>query len=609
MKNANYIINPVNNNKINITTKEGKMIVDNYIKNLQVLKGGHTLYNFITDPINNKKILLNSKEGGVLIKNYANFSKGGSSIDEKKKLAEIRRQTAQEYAAKGRARVANKSARSTKAKDPGLSTTNMTKRKTGAIDRRHGLGTNSSKQSKSKTEECYELLKNIRCGDKATCEDAVESAPGSNCEWMSHRYPKDVERIKGDLCSKSDLPRNVLKFKHKGKKAFDFPSSGTYRKILKKKCRSDITTIDAAAAAAVTVATGDVEDGDADDGDSGGGAAAAATEDEGTHGDDDDDDDDSGGGAAAAAAAATEDVRDHRRNVITYTDDDDSASEEDDDSINTDDEDDESSGDLYIPISSIERVGVDDDGLLDESGSGGGAATGDDAELLDEGHLKQIFDHFDKGSKGYLINKEFSAILQIYFGNDEKLADTIAYPQTIASRRFDFEMFKTYMNENRVSVYKYINPNIRYILNLPCSSLQKDPTNSYLFMILNKMVINGEIDYYSRSMEYNTYAREKTHMLDFNNWTDIEKDTDIKQLRELIKKHAKLAISADTNMLKTNNKEDCAETVNNYKKAIVAWFRLKLYGTDSSGLCNSEDDKKVAKYAARVFELNQDYFN
>ena len=67
MKVLNHIINPIDNNKIDINTKKGKQIIKNYVKRLEILKGGSSIYNFIFDPVTNKNVLVNSGKGRLII--------------------------------------------------------------------------------------------------------------------------------------------------------------------------------------------------------------------------------------------------------------------------------------------------------------------------------------------------------------------------------------------------------------------------------------------------------------------------------------------------------------------------------------------------------------
>ena len=68
MKVSNYIINPINNKELNVNSKQGKNLINNYIKNLEILQGGGNPYYLIYDPSKNKNVLVNSAAGKQIIK-------------------------------------------------------------------------------------------------------------------------------------------------------------------------------------------------------------------------------------------------------------------------------------------------------------------------------------------------------------------------------------------------------------------------------------------------------------------------------------------------------------------------------------------------------------
>jgi hypothetical protein len=59
------------------------------------------------------------------------------------------------------------------------------------------------------------------------------------------------------------------------------------------------------------------------------------------------------------------------------------------------------------------------------------------------------------------------------------------------------------------------------------------------------------------------------------------------------------------------NADDGIEIIENYKIAIVAWFRLQVYKKNrtSDHKCAGADALKVAEYAAEVFKLDASHVN
>ena len=443
MKVSNYIINPINNKELNVNSKQGKNLINNYIKNLEILQGGGNPYYLIYDPSKNKNVLVNSVAGKQIIKKYLHYSRGGAA--QKETDAERRTRVKKEYAAKGRAVASIHAVPSTKIEAFHVSVDNHPSASTSV-----NVGVDSNEIGGGEDEDS---TGEERDGDEESDGEGDEDSTG--------------EERDGD----------------------------------------------------------EESDGEGDE------------DSDGEERDGDEESDEEGGG-----------VSDH----------------------------------------------------LDDGESEG--------NLLPSSKIKKIFEYFNKGNPydtpGLLFH-QFSAVLQLYFGNTIIDADKIAYMniKVMNRERLTYDNFEKYMDTNKKLISGDLDSKIRYLLDTVCNISIQDPSKMYLHNILNKMLITGEMNFYSWHMDKDISSEVD---LNFNNWSeeDIGKDAD--KLQKLIDKYSVLGRKLD----KKKQQSDCVEILKNYKMAIIAWFRLQLlkHGKGDTK-CSDRDALDISKLAKRVFDLNTSYFN
>jgi len=554
MKVLNHIINPIDNNKIDIKTAKGKQIIKKYSERLEILKGGSSIYNFIFDPVTNKNVLVNSGKGRSIIKKYLS-QRGGSAAA--RRVAEVRKREA----AKGRKKAQRGAVKITVAVDPGLSESNWGSGRAGSDLQRPAAAADeewveNAERRMAKRAACKKALQDIRCGSVDTCKKSVEDGRKNNCSWLNYRDGR-VSTVKTNVCKKKyKTPRKL-----KGRPAFAFTGAHD-KELLKKKC----------------VLGGDEK------------------EDEGS--DEEEEEEEEAGGR-----------------VIAIEDD--------------DDEEEEEAGGRAIAIEE------DDDDEEEEEEDEGGAVASKTILTVSSDEDKiiaKIFNHFrEKGliagedaSSGLQFH-QFSAILQLYFGNNERDADVIAYNLTNQARMaastagvtnpaaiITQDKFKEYMTSNATTGARHIDEHIRYILDITCGwTRDNGDVNAYglhiyLFQIMNEMLINGEIGYYSWFMDTDT--EDSSTKMKFEDWSDTVSDESI--LYKLIKKHATIARDLDRQEgagAGAAAAANCDEIIKNYKMAIVAWFRIQVLKKLSNlPRCLVDNvSAKIVSYANRVYSLQK----
>ena len=169
--------------------------------------------------------------------------------------------------------------------------------------------------------------------------------------------------------------------------------------------------------------------------------------------------------------------------------------------------------------------------------------------------------------------------------------------------RLPYDKFEQYMDTNKGLISGDLDSKIRYLLDTVCNISIQDPSKMYLHNILNKMLITGEMNFYSWHMDKDISSEDD---LNFNNWSEADIGTDADELQKLIEKYSVLGSKLD----KKKQQSDCVEILKNYKMAIIAWFRLQLL-KHGKGVtkCSDSDALDISKLAERVFDLNTSYFN
>ena len=217
--------------------------------------------------------------------------------------------------------------------------------------------------------------------------------------------------------------------------------------------------------------------------------------------------------------------------------------------------------------------------------------------------IKRIFDRFGTGGHVKLHYKELSAALQIHMEYEQQYADletrTIigesdtSYP--INTRGCTFEIFLKYI----LGHIKGVNLTEVFILKNMCGSI--NPNHIDLIKLINKMTINGEIEFYCSKMAYDIYASPKTHLRGFELWSPDSIEYSKQSLIRLIHQFATKAVDIDIKAIKEENLlpgvDICTNIITNYKKAITAWYRLMLH---DSQFCTSELERKISGYALRI---------
>ena len=251
--------------------------------------------------------------------------------------------------------------------------------------------------------------------------------------------------------------------------------------------------------------------------------------------------------------------------------------DEEDDSDDDDDDDDE------------------DDSDDDDRRSGGRAATKRDSKM------EQLFNYFDTNETGTLDYKQLSTFFQVFNFEEQNYADKRAYKVIEKGGPFNIDKFIDHYDHGDDS---------HLLINKICQD-RINPEHVSLVELINELIQNGEIEYYCNKIGYEIYPetdRGKDFLLVFPDWSDGRKAEDVEFLTNKIKEFGKQAVELDKEAHDTIKSGGgfgetiCSEIIENYKMAIVAWFRLLLLDQNH---CHTMLEKKIAGYAVRVDQLTR----
>ncbi len=609
MNNIDYIMDPNTQQKYNLNTSKARSILENYKNNLLNLQiGGSNKYRFITNPRNNKRVLLNSKDGKQIIHNYLRYAKGGTGETQEEK--ELRRRAGiekrrrqKEYNDRMRARSKKTS---TRPKGPELSRSNRIHRDTGEIDRHHGLGISTRRPTardmrtkeqvaKQRVTDCDKWLKDVKCGNKKECEDAIDKSEPNNCEWRAGSKMKS-DIFKGKVCKDNLRPGNLgrsrnLILKTLSHKAINARPSPHIRNQLRTRCDNSKDVDD----------IGDEPSPPEDDVDN----VDDNSNDEPSPPEDDVDNvDDNSNDEPSPPEDDVDNVDDNSDDEPPSGDDVESPSGDDDeppsgDDVNNDD------NIIIEDIEDDEIIEYNDDDDYDEDNNEDqdydddkdNEGNTDATDSKTDNRIRELFRYFDTDNSAYLDWKQLSAFFQIFQLINQTEGDKKA-KKVIEKGAVDINKFRTIYHNGYTNIdndrEEYSNKS-KFMLKNICKDII-NPNHISLIEIINELIQHGEIDFYLNKMEFDLAERLKL---------DTEEEDDIDFLKNKIKEHGKKAINLDKPRgyrRPEHHNSICNIIIENYKMAIVAGFIILTY---DENYCNTILEKKIAGYAVRIDQLRR----